>query len=239
MRPLAVVFILTLAAIFAGAANASEAIATAPPPPAAAPPATPSGDAEARYQALLAADKAGAPDVDWQALRVAFAERPTFRPGGQDAVKAGMFQAIDAGDCRAALASAKAVIAEAFVDADAHLVAAYCDDKAGDAADATWERDVGVGLLASIQTGDGLSPAAAFTPIDVGEEYSLMRAKGLKVTGQALVRQEGHAYDAITATGDQGQTTTYYFLVDRILGAEGAALAPGSAGGGAQPAYGP
>jgi hypothetical protein len=115
------------------------------------------------------------------------------------------------------------VIAEAYVDPDAHMVAAYCEEAAGDPAAAKLDRNIGAGLLKSIQTGDGLSPATAFTVIDVDEEYALTRALGLKVASQALIQQGGHAYDALQATDDKGQRATYYFLVDRVLAAESAA----------------
>ena len=70
-----------------------------------------------------------------------------------------------------------------------------------------WERDVGVGLLASIETGDGHSPAGAYTVIDVDEEYALMRARGLHVKSQALVQQSGHAYDMLTTLNAQVETS--------------------------------
>jgi len=194
---------------------------------------------DARYQTLLAQAKAAAPYADWQGLRVAFAERPSFKVVGQDTAKGEMFKAVETGDCGKALAEAKAVIAEAFVDADAHLVAAYCDDKLGDSADATWERDVGLGLLKSIETGDGMTPADAFTVIDVDEEYALMRAKAVKVTSQALVQQGGHAYDALTTVNDKGESATYYFLIDRVLAAEASMMTPGAVREGGPPGKSP
>ena len=211
-------------------------VATAPSETA---PAAAASDPEARYQTLLAAAKAKAPYSDWQGLRMAFAERPGFQLTGQDVTKGEMFKAVEAADCAKALTEAKAVIAEAFVDADAHLVAAYCDEKGGDATAAALERDIGLGLLKSIETGDGLSPASSFTVIDVDEEYALMRAKGLKVTGQALVQQGGHSYDAITAITDKGESATYYFLVDRVLAAEAKLMTPGSVSEGGPPGRSP
>lgn len=197
-------------------------------------PATPT-DPEARYQALLAAAKASAPYADWAGLRLAFADRPGFRLTGQAAEKGAMFKAVEAADCDTALSEAKAVIAAAFVDADAHLITAYCEEKAGDGADAAKERDIGLGLLRSIQTGDGRSTTSPFTVIDVDEEYALMRALGLKVTGQALVQQGGHSFDAITASDDKGASATYYFLIDRVLAAEAAMLKPGAVSEGGPP----
>ena len=192
-------------------------------------------DPEARYQALLAAAKAAAPDADWLGLRVAFAQRPGFKVFVQSAAKRDMFEAAEKSDCAAALPAAKAVIEEAYVDIDAHLVAAFCEENAGDAAAARLDRDIGAGLIASVETGDGLSPATAFTPIDVDEEYAVMRALGAKVTEQAMVQQGGHSYDALRAVDAKGQPATYYFLIDRVLAAESAAAKPSDAAPAAPP----
>jgi hypothetical protein len=221
MRALALAFGLTLAA------TAVRADAPAQTP----------ADPEARYQALLAAAKAAAPNADWTQLRIAYAERPSFRAFAQSGAKRQMFQATS--DCKVALPAARAVIEEAYVDADAHLVAAFCEEAAGQHAAAQLDRDIGSGLIHSIQTGDGLSPASAFTPIDVDEEYALMRALGLKVREQAMIQKDGHAYDALTADNARGQRATYYFLIDRILAAERAALAPGAVSEGGPPSRTP
>jgi hypothetical protein len=196
-------------------------------------------DPEARYQALLAAAKAAAPNADWLGLRVAFAQRPGFKIITQSAAKVQMFESAQKSDCAAALPAAKAVIEEAYVDIDAHLVAAFCEENAGATAAAQLDRDIGAGLIASVETGDGLSPATAFTPIDVDEEYAVMRALGAKVTEQAMVQQGGHAYDALSAVDAKGQPATYYFLIDRVLAAESAATKPGGVSEGEPPSRTP
>jgi hypothetical protein len=196
-------------------------------------------DAEARYQALLASAKAAAPNADWLELRIAFAQRPGFQIVSQSAAKRQMFVSAEKSDCATALPAAKAVIEEAYVDIDAHLVAAFCEENAGEAAAARLDRDIGAGLIASVETGDGLSPATAFTPIDVDEEYAVMRAVGEKVTQQAMVRQGGHAYDALSAVDAKGQPATYYFLIDRVLAAESAAMKPGDVSEGGPPSRTP
>jgi hypothetical protein len=210
------------------------------PAAAAAVPAPASPDnTEAQYQALLAAAKAAAPNADWRALRLAYSRRPSFNGVGPADVKRQMFEAGESGDCTAALAAANTVLAEAYVDIDAHLVAAFCEDRAGDKVAAQRDRDIGAGLAASVKTGDGLSPAQAFTPIDVDEEYALMRAIGAHVTDQALIQSGGHAYDALTTVDQAGHQATYYFLIDRVLAAESAALKPGSVSEGGPPGHSP
>ncbi|HEX3915785.1 MAG TPA: DUF4919 domain-containing protein [Caulobacteraceae bacterium] len=225
---------ITLSAALALATAASARPAAAPAPPAA-----PVIDREAAYQTLLAQDQIAAPNVDWLALRLAFADRPGFAVFSQSQAKREMRMAMDKSDCATALPAAKTVIGEAYVDAEAHMVAAFCEDAAGNAVTAAQERAIGVGLLKSIETGDGLSPEGAFTVITVDEEYSLMRALGLKVTSQSLLRANGHSYDALVAANDKGVVATYYFLIDRVLAAEADALRPASVSEGGPPSRTP
>jgi hypothetical protein len=62
-----------------------------------------------------------------------------------------------------------------------------------------------------------------------------MRTLGAKITNQALVQQGGHSYDVLTAVDGQGRKATYYFLIDRVLAAESAALTPGAVSEGGPP----
>jgi hypothetical protein len=217
---------------------AAAVLATAPSHAAQAP-APPAPDPEAAWQALLAQAKADPGAVDWQALRFAYAARPTFTPFTQSAAKRTMFQAAEKGDCAAALPAAKALIEERYIDADAHMVAAFCQENGGDPAGAQVERAIGAALIHSIETGDGRTPSTAFTVIDVDEEYSTLRALGLHVTSQTLISKVGHSYDALATTDEKGQTATYYFLVDRVLAAEAASLRPGSVSEGGPPGRSP
>ena len=193
-------------------------------------------DAEARYQSLLAAAKASAPNVDWAALRQAYAARPGFNVfGGPAATRRQMFQALEKGDCATALPAAEQALGAAYVDIDAHFVAAFCEDAAGQADAARLDREVAMGLALSIKTGDGLTAATAFTPIDVAEEYALMRVMNLKVTEQALVRDGAHSYDVLSTVSANGAPGHYYFLIDAVLAAEAAALKPGAISEGGPP----
>jgi hypothetical protein len=184
------------------------------------------GASEMRYQTLLSAAKAGGPGVDWGALRMAYSDSAEFdlTGGRTDAPRKAMFQAINAGDAKAALVQARLILDQDYVDIDAHVVADLAEEKLGDAAGAKREHDIVLGLLRSIRTGDGLSPTQAFTPISVGEEYAMMRAFDMKVSGQALIQAAGHSYDKLDVTDSDGKTLSFYFLIDRIIAAEGAGL---------------
>ena len=186
------------------------------------------GASEARYQNLLASAKAGGPTIDWRALRLAYADSAEFdlTGGRTDPARKAMFEAINVGDAKTALDQARLILDQDYVDIDAHVVADLAQQKLGDAAAAKREHDIVVGLLRSIRTGDGSSPAQAFTPISVGEEYAMMRAFDMKVGDQALIQAAGHSYDKLDVTDSDGKTLSFYFLIDRIIAAEGAGLQP-------------
>lgn len=196
-------------------------------------------DPDQRYQALLAEAKAKAPNADWLGLRIAYSQRRDFKVISQSAARRRMLQAAEKGDCADALPAAEAALDENWVDIDAHMVAAWCEDAAGRDSAARRDRDIGAGLARSIETGDGRSTATAFTPIDVDEEYALMRALGRKVTGQLLVEDGGHSYDSLTTVDQAGHVATYYFLVDRLLALESQALRPGTLSEGGPPGRSP
>ena len=193
----------------------------------AAPAAAFDGASEARYQSLLATAKAGGQETDWGALRMAYADSAEFdlTGGRTDAARKAMFDALNAGDAKAALDQARLILAQDYVDIDAHVVADWADQKLGDAPGAKREHDIVVGLLRSIRTGDGSSPAKAFTPISVGEEYAVMRAFDMKVSDQALIQAAGHSYDKLDVTDSDGKKLSFYFQIDRIIAAEGVGLA--------------
>ena len=189
--------------------------------------AAPDPKVEARYAQALAAAKAGPPDaVDWQAFRFAYADSAEFDPEGikvEDAKKA-MFAALNAHDAAQAIAQAGKVLADNFADIDAHIVLDLAYAQTGAAADEAREHATVLAILRSIRTGDGASPAQAFTVISVGEEYQVMRAFVMTVQGQALVEADGHSYDRLSVVDGEGKAHTFFFLVDRVLAAEAAGL---------------
>jgi hypothetical protein len=199
--------------------------------------AAPASDADARYQSMLAAAMAGETTIDgWRDLRYAYAATSGYAPDGAPEAKTKMLADYRADNCTAALADAKQVIDADYVEPDAHLVASVCDDKLGKDEDAKAELGVGMGLITSIETtGDGLSPANAWVVISVGEEYSVLRVKGLRVTQQALIHQDGHSFDQMTTQDDKGASQVFYFQVDRVMAAEAAALKAGSVSEGGPP----
>jgi hypothetical protein len=179
------------------------------------------------YAAQAAAARAAQPDkVDWQALRFAYADSPDVDLVGDktDAARKAMFQALNGGDANTAIVWAGRILAVDFADIDAHVVLNLAYQQAGQAAQAQREHETVVAILRSIRTGDGSSPAQAFTVISVGEEYQVMRAFAMSVKKQALVEANGHSYDRLDVVDGDGKAHTFFFLVDRVLAAEAKAL---------------
>jgi hypothetical protein len=186
---------------------------------AAAAPAFAADDAEARYQSLLAAAKAGGP-VDWQALRFAYADRPTYVMDVAREERATMVNAYGAKDWNGALAAANRILDQNYCNGLAHMVAGLASDKLGRTADARREKAMGLAIFASIKTGDGLSYEHAFTVISIGEEYDTFLTLDLDPGAQSLGNNAGHMYDIFTTKDAAGKPVTYYFNIDRVWAVE-------------------
>src|SRR5262245_57597854 len=146
-------------------------------------------DAEAKYQALLAMAKADPAAVDWQALRFAFADRPSFSPYGDAMDRTAIRAAKAAGDWEGLLAAANKVLGVNYVDAEAHVAAAVAYGKLGRHDEGKRAHAISVAIIKSIMQGrDGKSPEQAFVVISVAEEYALLSALRYRREMQALVK---------------------------------------------------
>jgi len=184
-------------------------------------------DATARYQALAAAAKQNPETADWQALRFAYAETPDFDPLGavtRDR-RSKMFAAYAAKDYATALAEATRVLDQNYTDISAHMISDFAYHYLGDDTRAHQQRDIVVALLRSIGTGDGQSPATAFTVVSITEEYDFLHYLHYEPRQQALISADGHSYDRFEVERE-GKSYTFYFLADRVLAAEAALFQP-------------
>ncbi|HLK23666.1 MAG TPA: DUF4919 domain-containing protein [Caulobacteraceae bacterium] len=185
---------------------------------------------DAHYQALVSAAKTADPaTVDWQALRFAYADSSAFDLMGQqtDAPRRAMFDALNKDDNKAVVQEANAILDKDYVDIDAHVALDLAYQATGQKDASAREHQIALGLLKSVHTGDGTAPDKAFTVISVGEEYAVMRAFAMRVTGQALVEMSPHSYDRLTAVDADGKTHTFFFLVDRVMADEAKLLKTG------------
>ena len=108
--------------------------------------------------------------------------------------------------------AAEAVLAKNYVDINAHMVAHIAHREKGDADKSKYHRAWADGLLDSVKsTGDGMSIDKAFEVISISEEYALFQALGVRRLQQSLMRDKGHAYDAVVYT--VGNSTEIPILV--------------------------
>jgi hypothetical protein len=184
-------------------------------------------DGEAKYQEMLTAAKANPAETDWQALRFAYADRPSFSLFAADEGRKAIHAAREARDWQGLLAAADKLIDVVYVDGEAHLAAAVANGALGKADEAQREQAIALAIFKSMMpNGDGRSFERAFVVISVAEEYELMRARQRRPAQQHLIQQGGHAYDVIDTTGRDGDSVTFYFQIDRVMAAEARMLRP-------------
>lgn len=169
------------------------------------------------YATLLASLKAGHSDVDYTRLRLSYIDSPEYKAAKDtsESEKA-MWGALGEKDYARALKQAETVLANEYVNIDAHFVAYAADKELGATDQAEFHLTVFRSLLNSIRnSGDGKSTKSAWVVISVHEEYELLRVLGFQVIGQALLNQHGHSYDEMKVKSSQdGSEQTFYFNVD-------------------------
>ncbi len=172
------------------------------------------------YESLVARVKAGDTTVDYRALRDAYAESPLYQPygGDSDDAKRVMHEAFNAQDCAKVLPAAAKVLDANFVDIEAHLLSGRCFELKGDEAKAVFHRAIAKGLMDSIiASGDGKSTKTAFVVIAVDEEYAVLSALRFELVMQALIDENGHAFDKMDVKSATGETATLFFQIDRPM----------------------
>jgi hypothetical protein len=172
------------------------------------------------YEDLLAKLKAGDVNIDYAALRYAWADTPDYDgySDGPDGARDAMIAAFNGRDCDKALGQAHAVLEAIYVDIDAHTVAGACYGQRLDLGKSNFHRAVARGLEKSIlDSGDGKSPKTAYIVVRINEEYQVLRTLTLRLGTQSLVNADGHAYDMMAAEDEHGKEVVVYFQIDRVL----------------------
>ena len=194
--------------------------------PAAAETAAPS--AAPGYADLVARGRSGERDIDFLALRNAYAQDPGYDPYGMKIVTLVRDMNKPVVTSGAHAIDAESVLALNFIFIDAHFVTAACQEQAGHREAGRRAMMLARGLYASIvKSGDGKSPATAYQIVSLAEEYDVLRGLRLAKQRQARVNANGRAYDRIEAkVADSGATVVLWFNVDRILAARSRELQP-------------
>jgi hypothetical protein len=173
---------------------------------------------DAKYAALLADLKSGHTDIDYTALREAYADSTHYDPYGAPPEKDAMFKAAKVQDCEKLVPAASRVLEDNFTDIQAHIFSATCARKQNDESTAKFHHDVAVGLIRSIaHSGDGTSADSPYVVMEVGEEYAFLYSQGYQIKMQALVKCGKGECDAMTVQGQDGTTKTFLFDVSRAF----------------------
>jgi hypothetical protein len=183
------------------------------------PPKNSSQDLPKRSFALLLerAKKSDA-TLDFKELRMAYTETTDYSPyGGDRETRQKMFAALNAKEFDSAVESAEKILAKNFVEINAHFVAYVAHRESGRTEKATFHKFMFDGLVKSITgSGDGKTAETAFVVITTDEEYTLFNILGLRPAGQALITQDGHSFDRMTATNPKtSETVVYFFNIDK------------------------
>ncbi|HJX85521.1 MAG TPA: DUF4919 domain-containing protein [Candidatus Angelobacter sp.] len=169
------------------------------------------------YGVLTVKVKGGDLSIDFQKLRFSYMESPEYKQAKDTSAEDRlMWKAFNADDYKEAIKNADVILADEFVNMDAHYVEAVSYDKLQDTQKADFHRAVFMGLFKSITgSGDGKSPKTAYVVINTHEEYVLFRFMGLMPSQQSLLQVDGHSYDRMeTKDRKTGEIVTLYFNVD-------------------------
>jgi hypothetical protein len=194
---------------------ASQALAQPAPAPAKAP------SPQEEYQALLEKVKKSDASVDFARMRQLQTQLDDYKPYGAD-VDEHPLALVGKGKLDQAKAVAQQILAESYLDLEAHTAAGRVAEKRGDKAAAAHHRYVVDGVLGSIlKSGDGKTPATAYVVIAISEEYALMSRLGLQVAQQHLLNDDdGHSYDLLEGVNPETRAKQeVYFKIDALMGA--------------------
>lgn len=171
----------------------------------------------ADYATLLAQLKSGNTDIDYTQLRLSYPDSPEAKQAKDTSEpEKAMTSAMSAGNYAEALKQANLILANDFLNIDAHFVALTASRALGDWQTAAFHRSFIRGMIRSIMdSGDGKSPQTAWRVISAQEEYVIMRVLGYVTPEQSLVQKDGHSYDVMRAKNPQtGIEETFYFNAD-------------------------
>jgi Domain of unknown function (DUF4919) len=177
------------------------------------------------YESLLEKARKGDPGLDFTALRMASAARLAKASAADPELRKRMFEALHQDQWAAVIDIGDQVLAQNYLDIDAHMFVALAYEKNHQPEKAAPHRTMGNGLMKSIlASGDGRSFKTAFVVISVEEEYSVLKHYRLHSDKQDLVTADGHSYDVLTAQTDKHEEATLYFNIDKVVAIEGAQL---------------
>jgi hypothetical protein len=184
--------------------------------------------AKAKYETFKTRVVSGDLEVDWQAFRLAAMASGVNGSFDWQKQRNEVFQDLDAQKNAEALAGARRIIDHNMANPEGHLLAMAALQRLGKDEYSKNERSIVTAITKSItDSGDGKSPATAWVTVDPSEEYFLISTIfGAQPKSQALVKQDGHAYDRMTITDQDNKEQVLWFNTDASMEAMASALHP-------------
>jgi hypothetical protein len=169
------------------------------------------------YEEMLAAVQADPEGGDYHALRMAYARTDEYAPYVQDAENIEKLRAaLTSRDMESALEAVAQLLAQNYLDIEAHMAGDYVYTMLEQYDDSAYHRAFARGLIQAIlATGNGRGFETAFIVLTVSEEYTVLRVMGLIPGNQQLVEHEGHWVDILSGRQrDKNETLDLYFNID-------------------------
>lgn len=152
-----------------------------------------SATATGEYERRLSRLQEQPSDYDFTALRRAYARSSKHRPyTGAELASDAMLKALNQGRHRAALATARRILAENYTSLNAHYAAEIAFRRQGEVERARFHGWVLDGLMQSVAaSGDGRNPETAFVVTGPHEMRAFLGIQGLEIRGQGTVERPG------------------------------------------------
>jgi len=173
------------------------------------------------YQRLLEKAKKDPDNIDYTALRMAYAQSSEYDPFRFDSeAHAILSQAMDKKDLTVALNALNRLLDAYYLDIHAHMLAVDIFESLRTEKRENFHMKFATGLLDSImRSGDGTKFEKAFIVISTQEEYALLRVLSLEIIMQSLREDKGHQYDVFECPHPHtGKIIEVYFNVDLPMG---------------------
>jgi hypothetical protein len=167
------------------------------------------------YESLLEAAKNNPESADFKALRLAQTTLPTYDPYTTKGTwHAEVMHAMEHEAFTHALETIEGRLAENYLDAEFHILAAQAYGRLGEPDKAAYHQMWFMGLLGSMLSPNaGRSFETAIPVISLDEEYAVLGALGGQMERQSKIEQDGHHYDLLLVRL-KGQRITLYFDID-------------------------
>lgn len=167
------------------------------------------------YASLVAKAEQGETEMDFTALRLAYAESDGYDPYGARIVAADSeaWAAFKAEDCAKVLAKSDEILKLDYTRISAHILRQDCLKRTGDEAGATHEFEIAKELALSLLTsGDGKSEKTAIVVVTLNEEDFALAHFGVSKDKQTLVNDNGRQYDVIEGVqSSSGEKAAVWF----------------------------